>query len=299
MDIYKYLQVNKLSIDICQYLQDNKLSIYSCSLAHKAIYYICFNGHNNIAILLIGILKELEKDMFQYGNYIELHNMRSEITRGRMKLGMSSINEPTTNFLNCGLKGACRGNHIITINLMISYGAYDWNMGLEGACEGNVQSICDMMISYGANDWVSACLSALEFNNLNMAKQMINRMKINDCFIPFCKACSTHNYSIMIYIILCTNFNDYIGSLFRHHFYNLVVILIPTFTIEDKLNRSTAIELLNHNAVIESKLSLFLNRYRAKRCSLTEQILEECSVRLYDKNIIRKIVSYIPFRDYE
>jgi hypothetical protein len=67
----------------------------------------------------------------------------------------------STSNVNSSLNGACRGNHLEIVKLMIARGADDWNSGLYNACHNGHREIVDLMIACGANDWnwglASAC----------------------------------------------------------------------------------------------------------------------------------------------
>ena len=49
-----------------------------------------------------------------------------------------------------GLQGACQGDHLHLISLMIEKGATDWNHGLECACKGGHLHLVNLMIEKGA-----------------------------------------------------------------------------------------------------------------------------------------------------
>lgn len=53
--------------------------------------------------------------------------------------------------LNEGLRCACFCGKPELINILINYGATDWNLGLSGACESGNFGTGKLMIKYGAN----------------------------------------------------------------------------------------------------------------------------------------------------
>lgn len=55
------------------------------------------------------------------------------------------------NMLNKGLRCACFCGKPELINILIKYGAIDWNLGLSGACESGNFETGKLMIKYGAD----------------------------------------------------------------------------------------------------------------------------------------------------
>ena len=53
---------------------------------------------------------------------------------------------------NWGLYGACQGGHESLVHLLIKCGANDWNGGLHGACQGGHESLVHLLIKCGATE---------------------------------------------------------------------------------------------------------------------------------------------------
>lgn len=72
-----------------------------------------------------------------------------------------------------GLARACEANHVEIVDYMISWGANDWDRGMASACYGGHQKLIDRMISKGANDWNWAVRTAITSNRPDIVNQMI------------------------------------------------------------------------------------------------------------------------------
>jgi hypothetical protein len=53
--------------------------------------------------------------------------------------------------VNEGLRCACFCGKLELINILINYGATNWDLGLSGACEAGNFETGKLMIKYGAN----------------------------------------------------------------------------------------------------------------------------------------------------
>lgn len=77
--------------------------------------------------------------------------------------------------LNRCLKTACRYSKFDIIDLVIKYGANNWNMGLNGACMGGHVDIISMMIQNGANNWNSGLTYACAGGHFNIIRMMFSK----------------------------------------------------------------------------------------------------------------------------
>lgn len=158
--------------------------IIECGSKYGAVYDISDWWHgleeaccgNNIEIIKFCIEKgalnfeDCLYDVCMVGN-IEIVNF---LVNCLEKKGVTNFNE--------GLCGACYGNKIEIIELMITKGATDWNGGLNSACSGGHIEIVKLMVEKGANDWdggadsLDECLqTACSEGDLELAKLLIER----------------------------------------------------------------------------------------------------------------------------
>jgi hypothetical protein len=76
--------------------------------------------------------------------------------------------------IKAGLRGACSGGHIKIVDLMISYGASDFNGGLYEACVGGHIEIVRSMISHGATDFNHGLYEACVGGHIEIVRSMIS-----------------------------------------------------------------------------------------------------------------------------
>lgn len=177
-----------------------------------------------------------------------------------------SINSDEIVDFNEGLRGACEGGHISVVELVVAYGADDWDGGLEEACKRCHLDIVNMMIRYGAFDFNRGLKAACVGNNLEIVKLMfncggINPEDINECLYY---ACSTNNLDLaelMIKLGAC-DFNE---GLERAHSCDkpLMVKLMKKYGAKFKVNkrRNLALSTLFVVAVVAVGTSVW-SRFR-------------------------------------
>lgn len=78
-------------------------------------------------------------------------------------------------WLNKGLYGACLGGHEELVNLMIRYGANDWQSGLFAACYGGHLEIVNLMIWCGADNWCYGFSGACAGGHRELINLMFNK----------------------------------------------------------------------------------------------------------------------------
>jgi ankyrin repeat protein len=110
---------------------------------------------------LIVRLKRKYTDLFAICKFGDIDIVQLMITYG-------------ANDWNNGLLKACESGHIELANLMISSGADNWNIGLLGACNGGHLELAKLMISHGANDWNWGLFGACRGGHLELAQLMIS-----------------------------------------------------------------------------------------------------------------------------
>jgi hypothetical protein len=96
-------------------------------------------------------------------------------------------------YVNCALRGSCKGGHHELAELMIDKGANNLNWGLHYACLGGHHDLIEFMISKGADNFNGGLSGACEGNHLDLVKLMISlgatqcdcRRSLNDHIQPF------------------------------------------------------------------------------------------------------------------
>ena len=73
---------------------------------------------------------------------------------------------------------ACKKGDIDEIN-NLSKREVDYNYGLYGACIGKHKNVIDLMISKGANDFMLAYMGACEGGDMEIIKNIFQRIKIS------------------------------------------------------------------------------------------------------------------------
>lgn len=86
---------------------------------------------------------------------------------------------------------------------MIKNGAKDWNRGFAGACEGDHVDIVDMLLNKGADDLKTGLCMACLFGQISIVKYLIKFVMTDWCnyFSSACKGmCKIKNQPDYIYI---------------------------------------------------------------------------------------------------
>lgn len=77
-------------------------------------------------------------------------------------------------YKNSILRGACKGNNKIMIELAIKEKANNWNEGLTGACKRGHMEIIKLMISKGADNYNNGMVKACQYGHLEIVNLMID-----------------------------------------------------------------------------------------------------------------------------
>lgn len=115
--------------------------------------YICYIG--NIELVRIAM-----KDTYKYYNWNN-NGLEGACRGGHQDIAQLMIDYGARDF-NLGLYEACRGGHFDLVNMMINCGANNWNRALDGACDGGHLDIVEFLIKKGANNLSSGMGTALD-----------------------------------------------------------------------------------------------------------------------------------------
>ncbi len=133
------------------------------------------------------------RNMCKKGKYIEIFKDNLDWNQGLFGACegdyLDIINlmiEKGADDLNWGFSNACRGGHLNLVNLMIEKGANAWDWGLKCACKGGNLDIVNLMIEKGAYGWNLGLESACEEGYLNIVKLMIEK-GADECLYCFNK----------------------------------------------------------------------------------------------------------------
>jgi ankyrin repeat protein len=145
-----------------EYIVDLMLQLGADDFSN-GLEYACKN--NNEKLIDFFIEKKASIDFGFYG----------ACKGGQLELAKKIYNNNLIEDLDEGLFLACEYGHINIIGFLIEKGIdiEGINYSLAGACKGNNLEIVELMIKYGANNFDYGLLTACEENNVTMAKLMI------------------------------------------------------------------------------------------------------------------------------
>lgn len=160
-----HLDVVKFAIKKCSYLSINKGILLACKGGHLSIVKYLIPKHaKKHTNYLRDYLGECLMDSCE-GGHIDVINY---ILEKGINNGIDKISN-----LNQGLVGACRGNKMDIVELMILKGCTDWHAGLVGACDGGYLDVVKFMISKGgkgATDLKDGFVAACAKNHSKVAE---------------------------------------------------------------------------------------------------------------------------------
>jgi ankyrin repeat protein len=127
------------SLDIVKLLVDK---VSKVRYVNDGFCEACNNGHYDVVNFLID---KQTTDFYWFGSLC--YKNRINIVKLLLERCGKKI---TIQTLNNGLYNACVNNNIDMIDVLIFYGANDWNIGLSGACKSGNYELMMCMIKMGA-----------------------------------------------------------------------------------------------------------------------------------------------------